>query len=187
MIYRFKFITEDDSDFQFTIDIDSSAKFIDLHKTILEAAKYTNDQMTSFFICNDRWEKCEEITLIDMEGGMGGSDYDSYVMDKTCIDELIEDEGQKLLYVFDPMFDRCFFGSLKEIRPGKLEKPAIVKKKGKAPQQTQELEDISKIVKDAGGIDLDDLYDGIDGYNEDEIDSEGYQNIDFSEGDPWSN
>lgn len=186
MVYRFKFITEDDSDFQFVIDIDSTATFLSFHKAILSAAKYTDDQMTSFFICNDRWDKCEEITLVDMEGGMGGSDYDSYVMEDTTLDELIEDEGQKLLYVFDPMFDRCFFGSLKEIRPGEINQPKVVQKKGKAPQQTQDVEDVSKIIKDATNLDLDDLYDGIEGYNDDELDPDGFQDLDYSQGDPWA-
>lgn len=187
MVYRFKFVSEEAEDFQLVIDIDSSAKFIDLHKAIIAAAKYTDDQMTSFFICNDRWEKNEEITLMDMGGGMGRSDYDTFVMDSTSIDELIEDEGQKLIYVFDPMYERCFYGSLKQIIPGQdLAEPQLVKIKGKAPRQTEEMEDVTKIVKDAENLDLEDLYDGIEGFNEDEIDPEGYQSLDYSDGDPWA-
>jgi len=187
MVYRFKFVSEEDGDFQFVIDIDSTAKFIDLHRAIISAAKYPDDQMTSFFISDDRWEKHEEITLVDMGEGMGRSEYDTFVMDATSLDEFIEDEGQRLIYVFDPMYDRCFFGSLKKIIPGQdLDEPVLVKKSGKAPKQTQEMEDVTKIIKDAQNLDLGDIYDDVEGYNDDEIDSEGYQDLDFSEGDPWN-
>ena len=44
---------------------------------------------------------------------------DSWVMKETPISELIEDEKQKLLYVFDYMTERCFFIELTEIITGK--------------------------------------------------------------------
>ena len=34
---------------------------------------------------------------------------DSWIMKETRLNELIEDEKQKLLYVFDYMTERCFF------------------------------------------------------------------------------
>ena len=37
------------------------------NEAILKSAGYTNDQMTSFFICDDDWEKEKEITLEEMD------------------------------------------------------------------------------------------------------------------------
>ena len=68
--------------------------------------------MTSFFLCDDDWEKEKEITLEEMDNS---PEIDSWVMKDTTLSELIEDEKQKLLYVFDYMTERCFFIELSEI------------------------------------------------------------------------
>ena len=57
MIYRFTLISDEVDDFIREIKIDSEATFFDLHEAILKAAGYKDDQMTSFFICDDDWEK----------------------------------------------------------------------------------------------------------------------------------
>ena len=53
--------------------------------------------MTSFFICDDDWEKEKEVTLEEMDDN---PEMDSWVMKETTISELVEDEKQKL-YSFD--------------------------------------------------------------------------------------
>ena len=42
---------------------------------------------------------------------MGNDSYeeDSYVMKDTRLSDLLEDEKQKLIYVFDPLAERVFF------------------------------------------------------------------------------
>ena len=66
---------------------------MDLQNAILESVNYTKDQMTSFFICDEDWSKKTEITLVEMDTA---SDVDNYVMADTQLDELLEDEHQKL-------------------------------------------------------------------------------------------
>ena len=53
--------------------------------------------MTSFFVCDDDWEKQTEITLEDMGGG--SSEEDTYIMRETRLSELLEEEKQKMLYL----------------------------------------------------------------------------------------
>ena len=62
--------------------------------------------MTSFFICDDDWEKKRKSPLKEMDDKP--PEIDSWVMKETLLSELIEDEKQKLLYVFDYMTERCF-------------------------------------------------------------------------------
>ena len=65
---------------------------------------------------------------------------DSWVMKETTISELVEDEKQKLLYVFDYMTERCFFIELSEIITGKdMNGAKCTKKSGDAPPQTVDL------------------------------------------------
>ena len=98
MIYRFTIISDEVDDFVREIQIDPEATFLDFHEAILKSVGYTNDQMTSFFICDDDWEKEKEVTLEEMDDN---PEMDSWVMKETTISELVEDEKQKLLYVFD--------------------------------------------------------------------------------------
>lgn len=130
MIYRFTLISDEVDDFVREIQIDPEATFYDFHEAIVKSVGYTNDQMTSFFICDDDWEKEKEITLEEMDDN---PEMDSWVMKDTTISELIEDEKQKLLYVFDYMTERCFFIELSEIITGKEMKGAkCTKKEGDA-------------------------------------------------------
>ena len=116
MVYKFRIISDEVDDFLREIKIDSEASFYDLHEAILKSTGYKDDHMTTFFICDDDWEKETEITLEDM--GTGSSEEDTYVMKDTRLSELLEDEKQKLLYVFDYMTERCFFIELSEIFTG---------------------------------------------------------------------
>ena len=106
MVYRFTIISDEVDNFRREIQIDSDATFLDFHNAILKSVGYPNDQMTSFFICDDNWEKETEVTLEDMGTT---SDMDSWIMEETPLSELLEDEKQHLLYIFDPLADRAFF------------------------------------------------------------------------------
>ena len=91
MIYRFTLISDESDDFVREIQIDPEATFYDFHKAILQSVGYTDDQMTSFFICDEDWEKEKEVTLEEMDDN---SEIDCWVMKETRIDELVEDEKQ---------------------------------------------------------------------------------------------
>ncbi|MCL1938646.1 MAG: hypothetical protein FWF52_09665 [Candidatus Azobacteroides sp.] len=145
MIYKFILVSDEIDDFRRDITIDSEATFFELHETILDSVGYAKDQITSFFLCDEDWSKKAEITLIDMDHN---SDEDVYVMEKCRLSELLEDERQKLIYVFEPLTERCFFMELREITWGKSQdKPQIVKSVGNPPEQISPyLEDLDVFV-----------------------------------------
>ena len=103
MIYKFRIVSDEVDNFKREICIDSDATFLELHDAILDSVGFTKDQMTSFFICDDDWEKKTEVTLMDMGKD---SDEDTWIMASTRLSELIEDEGQRLVFVFDYHADR---------------------------------------------------------------------------------
>jgi len=134
MVYRFTVISDEVENFMREIKIDADAKFLELHKLILESCGYTDDQLTSFTICGEGWERGQEITLEDMETN---SDEDSYIMAETELSEFLEDEKQHLVYTFDPLADRRFYIELSEIQTGKtLAEGKVSRSEGKAPVQT---------------------------------------------------
>lgn len=182
MIYKITFSCEEgDQNFRRVFEADSEATFLDLHKAILASVNYTDDQMTSFFICNDDWEKEQEVTLIPMDSNF---EYDNMVMEETHLDELLTEQGQRLIYVFDPMFERYFFGSLKELKPGSMDGVECVESKGKAPKQLKSEDPLQNLNASKGGEDmgLDDDFYGDSQYDETDIDSEGFQDLSFEDG-----
>lgn len=177
MVYRFTIISNEVDDFVREIQIDSEATFYDFHKAILDSVKFKDDQMTSFFICDDGWEKETEITLEDMGTN---SEEDSWVMKDTKIDEFVEDEKQKLLYVFDPLTERVFFIELSEIITGKkLDKPKCVRKEGNPPKQTIDFDEMAKLDQN---IDLDENFYGDEDFDMEDFDEDGYT---LSDGNPY--
>lgn len=128
------------------IEIDSENTFLQLRNAILESVDYSKDELDSFYTCNDSWEREEAITLEDM--GDTASDRDQWLMEDTEISELIDDEGQKLVFEFDIFGQRCFFMELKEIIPGRsLADPLCTMKRGAAPKQILDLAELDQQIE----------------------------------------
>ncbi len=188
MVFRIKLICEEVDGFVREVKIDSDATFLDLNKIILKSCNYPDDQLTSFYLCNDEWQRGEQITREDM--GFSSSDEDVYIMEKTRLSELIEDEEQHLEFVFDPFSNRSFFLDVKEVIFSEhLAEAEIVRAKGDAPQQIEMSNDdpltlIKGGKKKAAAADDDYGYDSsyLDdvAYNDDEIDPEGFEITDGS-------
>ena len=147
MIYRFTIISDEVDDFVREIQIDPEATFFDFHEAILKSAGYTNDQMTSFFICDDDWEKEKEVTLEEMDDN---PEMDSWVMKETTISELVEDE----------------------IITGKnMTGAKCTKKSGEAPKQTVDFEEMAA---SGGSLDLDENFYGDQDFDMEDFDQEGF-------------
>jgi hypothetical protein len=99
-------------------------------------------------------------------------------MRETIIGDMIEEEKQHLLYVFDPLADRVFFIELSKIKYGEnLEAAKCTKSIGNAPVQALDFEEIMKKSSPVVSSDLDDFDDdfyGSDGYNDDDLDPDGF-------------
>ena len=172
MIYKFVIGSEEAENFKLEIAIDSEDTFLRLRNAILEAAGYDKDQMNSFYICDEDWQKEKEVTYVDM--GTDDSDEDLWLMEDTRLDELIEDEGQRMKFVFDYLTERNFFIKLKEIVYGKeLHDPLCQRKEGKAPKQTIDLaEALAAVPGKVTEPSLDDIgeeFYGDSEFNEDEL------------------
>jgi len=149
------------------IVIDSSSTFEVLHNTIVEAFKFKGDQVASFYLSNDDWDKGQEIGLMDMTGESA----DFLQMKDTLIREKVKELNQKLLYVYDFLSMWCFFIELVEINElsDLKEYPLVELEFGVAP-----LEESKQIVIDTS-LDIDDEESDYDEF-EDEFNS--FDNID---------
>ncbi|MBO5134315.1 MAG: hypothetical protein IKB97_06800 [Bacteroidaceae bacterium] len=186
MLYKIKFISDEVDGFLREIKIDSDATFLDLNKIILESCGYPDDQMTSFYICDEEWKRKEQITREDM--GTGEADEDIYVMEETVLSDFIEDEDQKMEFVFDPFSERVFYLDVREIIPGEnLKTPQIVRVKGDAPAQILDLDYSIPTVSAVGASALDEdevgEFYGNDSFDNEEFDIEGFE---ISDGDSYN-
>lgn len=169
MVYRFTIISDEVNDFVREIKIDSEATFYDFHEAILKSVGYADDQLTSFFICDDDWEKEKEITLEEMDNSF---EEDNWIMKETVLGDMLEDEKQKLLYVFDPLTERIFFIELSEIITGQsLNKAICSKKEGIAPKQTLDFEEMAA---STASLDLDENFYGDQDFDLEDFDPEGF-------------
>ncbi len=181
MVYKFKLVSDEVSNFSREIEIDANSTFLQLRNAILESVDYSKDDIDSFFLCDDEWNREEEITLEDMGSS---SDQDIWIMEDTPLNELIEEEGQKLVYVFDYLTERSFFMEMKEAVPGRtLSDPICTVKRGKAPAQFVDMEEFDSKIDQAAkraaeDLDIEDLY-GDSEFNEDELGS-GFDDLTLS-------
>jgi len=179
MIYTISFTSDENDLFRRVFDANPESTFLDLHRAILSSCGYADDQITSFFMCNDCWEKEQEVTLVEMDKNF---EFDNMTMESTHLSELMQDKGQRMIYVFDPMFERYFMGRLTEIKTGKVDGIQCTNKEGKAPKQIKELEEITTSGKKGNDDFLDDSFYGDSEFDMNELDEDGFSDLSFDDG-----
>ena len=174
MVIKLKMVCDEVEGFVREYLISDEATFLDLNKLILESCGYPDDQMTSFYILNDEWERGEQITREDMGSA---SEDDIYVMENIKLQEFIDDKGQKLEFVFDPFSERSFFLSVKDVLTGvKQEKPEIKRIKGDAPIHIAELNYSAPANTKITPIeDFEDDFYGAEQFDDDDLSPEAYE------------
>ena len=172
MIFNFRLVSDEVDNFKREIKIDADYTFLDLKNAICDAVGYDKNQLCSFFLCDDGWEKETEITLEDMGTS---SDEDVFLM-----------EDQRLIFMFDYMTERSFFIEMKEMITGKkLKDPLCTLAIGKAPVQIMDIKEfetkIDAKIAAASVEDLDEEFYGADEFNEDEFEAEGFEEMTFED------
>lgn len=186
MIFNFRVVSDEVDNFRRDIQIDADATFLDLRNAIYDSVGFDKNQLCSFFLCDNNWEKEREVTLEDM--GLDASE-DAYLMDETILSDEIEDEGQRLMLTFDYMTDRSFFIEMKTSETGRnLLEPVCTRSMGTPPSQTMDMAefdsklDAAAAAKTAASIeDYDENFYGSDEYNADEFDEAGFDEMTFDE------
>jgi hypothetical protein len=180
MLYKFVLISDEVENFVREIEIDAQKTFFDFQKVILDAVEYSKEELTTFYICSEFWEK--EIEILPFDSGINTS-FITYLMDETKLEDLIEDEGQKLLFVFDMLNERSFFIELKKVITGKtLAMPMCTLQRGNPPTQLIQSNDFfEKINKNKENNIFDDNDCDDEGYNIDELDTDGYSDFNFED------
>ena len=180
MTLKLTLFSQEKEDFVLEILIDSDAKFSELHQLILNDCNYEEHKKQCFLICDEDWRVKQRVCLQDSEDL--GYDEDMNLMSRTRVGDFLEDEGQRLAYVFDPEGKRFFLMELTENVFGRTERKALVNRRhGRAPLQSANShhprggfeDDSSSSGETEGGVD-ENFY-GDDGFEAEELDLEGYE------------
>ena len=96
--YKFRVVIDIEEDVFRDVVILENQNFEELHHAIVHAFGFEGDQMASFYMSDEQWEKGEEIGLIDMsfEDNNG-----PLSMKDVLVGSKIENAHQKILYVYD--------------------------------------------------------------------------------------
>ncbi len=115
------------------IEINASATFLEFHRELLKSFEFSGNEMASFYLSDDEWEKGEEITMLDMSEGDAVR-----TMDETRLEDLLGQLGDRLFYLYDFMRMWIFYVELVDIaEPQKgVEYPRVTLVVGDAPDES---------------------------------------------------
>jgi len=134
-VYRFRILLEDVDDFFRDIEIEANNTFEEFHKSIIKAVGFEGKELASFYISDSKWNRKQEITLIDMSEGEDNENI-PLLMNKCKLAEYIDDPHQRFIYIYDFLNMYKFYIELIKIIP--FEKgakyPRCIKQSGVIPK-----------------------------------------------------
>jgi len=169
--YKFRLFFDEVEDFVRDFELLANQRFLDFHNAIVQNIKgLDGKELASFYVCDNKWNKIREITLIDM-GDRGEDGYVSkrnlpkITMEEAILSELIDEPHQRLIYEYDFMNLKTFFIELLKSSKSndKLTYPRCTASVGELPKQ------VNNFQKDA--FDFSDLKEEVyDNEDEDTVD-----------------
>ncbi len=142
-VLKFRITVKEQDDFIREIEIKLNQTFRDLHDIIVKSVKLYDNELASFHITNEKWERQFEITLIDMSGEIDEDVIEGdviktiFLMNETKLNKFIKNKYQRLVYEYDFLQLRDFFIEVIDIFPEKknTEYPRISYSSGVFEQQ----------------------------------------------------
>lgn len=116
--------------------IAETESFESFYKSILNAYHFSEDQMASFYMSNDNWDKGHEISLFDMSFGEDPDAIQPGVMSTSVIRDHIHESDQKMILVHDFMRMWIFLIELIGIEEATPEQTKVVLSVGNAPAES---------------------------------------------------
>ena len=161
MIYKIRIILDAQDDIFRDIEIDASNSMEEFHNAISQSFGFLGNEMASFYTCDNEWKQDQEIALFDMSE----TDSDVRLMNETFIEDLMNEQNPKLIYVYDFLSMWTFFVELADIvenMPG-IAYPNVLFSFGELPETPPE-----KNFKSEPTFDFDDTLENYDDLDFDE-------------------
>lgn len=104
------------------------------YRAIVDAYQFSQEQMASFYVSNDQWDKGHEIALFDMSFGDDDQRIPD-VMSTTTVEEFIDAKDQKFILVHDFMRMWIFLIELIDYQEETPDRPTVKLSVGNAPSE----------------------------------------------------
>lgn len=142
-IYRFRVLIDHESEAFRDIEIGSEQTFLDLHTAIKEAFAFIGQEMASFYVSDENWDKGPEIPLADL--GFGEDGETPALMEQVYISDHIRSTSQRFIYAYDFLHMWMFMVELIQAgdpEPG-VTYPRVVMSMGTAPDEHSKEDDLT--------------------------------------------
>ncbi|MEO9532994.1 MAG: hypothetical protein ABJG68_15680 [Crocinitomicaceae bacterium] len=176
--YKFRVLidTEKSEEIFRDIIISSTENFETFYQSILAAFEWSGQELASFYVSNESWDKGHEIALMDMQ--LSDSLDSPSIMKETIIQDLVSSSNQRFVLVYDFLRMWCFMIELIEVIQEDFEGPMLDLSVGIAPLEDSKEIDFSNDNFSGGsdlGNDIDDIFSE---FSDDDDEFGGFENID---------
>jgi hypothetical protein len=161
------------------IIISSTENFETFYQSILASFEWSGQELASFYVSNESWDKGHEIALIDMQSNEN-LDAPS-IMKESIIQDLVNSSNQRFLLVHDFLRMWCFMIELIEVIQDEFEGPMLDFSVGDAPLEDSRKVDLAGDNMAGGsnlGNDIDDIFSEFSDDDDDDDEFGGFENID---------
>jgi len=131
--YKFKVIFDEVEDFERNIEILASDNFESFHQILYDSIGLTGHELAAFSICDTKWNRKQEITLIDMQDDRESeapnyeeeqefstsSNIPKHIMKDAILKDYITDPHQYIIYEYDFINSKVFYIELLKILSAK--------------------------------------------------------------------
>lgn len=169
--YKFRVLldTENDTEIFRDIVIDQKANFETFYHAIKSAFSFNSEQMASFYVSNEEWDKGEEISLVDVNFDPDAEPVG--LMNNLNLEDRVQSSDQKFILVHDFMSMWIFLCELQDIIDEKVAEPYVALAIGTAPDENSR-QDFENFEEEYGYDEEDEF--GDDGFGNDEFDEEEF-------------
>ena len=170
--FRILLDTKNNKEIFHDILVSDGENFETFFQTIINSFEFKGDQMASFYVSNETWDKGEEISLLDLTEG---EESQVQIMKDTKVKDHLSDPDQKFILVYDFLKMWIFLIELIGVQEDTPDSPQLVLSMGTNPKEdSKELSDDFQMISESmDNIEEDDFgFDDFeDGLSDDDLNS----------------
>jgi hypothetical protein len=176
--YKFRVLidTNDTEEIFRDIVISSSDNFEVFYRAIIASFEFSGQELASFYVSNEEWDKGHEIALMDMQ--LNESLNAPSIMTETILSDLVTSKNQRFILVYDFLRMWCFLIELVEVLAEEFDGPQLDMSIGIAPLEESKEIDLESSFEAGPSMDLGNDIDDIFSDSSDDDEFGSFENID---------
>ena len=154
--------------------ISDASDFETFYHAIMKSFDFKGDQMASFYVSNEDWDKGHEISLLDMSYDDDSIDSPATVMKNAIIKDFLDEPDQRFILVYDFMKMWIFLIELIGYDRNEPENPEMLLAIGNAPVEASREALDEDLLHESESVSTDDEEDdfGFDEFDDDYSDDD---------------